>query len=169
MRYARVAGRIGLRERLFIFRESLPVNQPTGDRSIGIDAAVTQEGPVAADIFEVSQVHFAEQDLFFVMRSFGDDATKRVTKEGSSPEFEAFSGNRIAADVPRFESHAIHHAYVDAVGDSVGPLDGSPRIVLRDTELGLLRRMPSDGGRIEQNACALQRRNARTFRIPLIP
>ena len=51
----------------------------------------------------------------------------------------------------------------------MGPLDGAPGVVLRDPELGLLRGMPSDGGRIEQNACALQRRNARTFRIPLVP
>ena len=76
---------------------------------------------------------------------------------------------RLAADIAGFEADAVHHADVDAVGDGVGALDGAPGVVLRRAELGLLGGMPADGGGIEQNARALQRRQARAFGIPLVP
>jgi len=57
------------------------IDQPTRDWGISVDSAVAQERPVAADIFQCFQVDFAHEDLFFVMRSFGDYLTERVTQE----------------------------------------------------------------------------------------
>ena len=51
----------------------------------------------------------------------------------------------------------------------MGALDGLPGIVLRRAELLLLRRMPADGGGIEEHLGALQRGKPRGLGIPLIP
>ena len=55
------------------------------------------------------------------------------------------------------ETDAIHRGHIDAVGDGVCALDGSPGIVLGRAVFCLLRRMPADRRRIEKNARALQR------------
>jgi hypothetical protein len=54
-------------------------------------------------------------------------------------------------------SNAVHARDVDAVGDRVRALDGLPGVVLRRAELGLFRRVPADGGRIEKHFAPLQR------------
>jgi hypothetical protein len=38
---------------LFTFRQSFSVTHAAGDRRIGIDAAVAQKGPVAANVFQL--------------------------------------------------------------------------------------------------------------------
>src|SRR5690349_21501600 len=40
------------------------VQKPVGDGGVGIDSAVAEEGPVAADFFEGFQVDVAHQDFF---------------------------------------------------------------------------------------------------------
>src|SRR5580693_2504402 len=152
-----------------IFRQSLSINHAAGDGSVAVDAAVTQERPVAANVFEVVQVHFAEQNFFLVVRGFGEHTAEGIAEERASPEFEAFAGHGIAADVAGFEADAIHYAYIDAVRDGVCSLDGAPGVVLRLAEFSLLRGMPSDGGGVEQNGRALQCCEPRAFRIPLVP
>src|ERR1700704_2710606 len=77
---------------------SLPIQQSAGDGSVGVDAAIAKEGPVAADVFQVVQVHFAEQNHFFVVRRFGYHAAKGIAKEGASPELESLARSGIAAD-----------------------------------------------------------------------
>src|SRR5258705_517674 len=89
---------------------SLPIQQTAGNRSIRVDAAIAQEGPVAADVFQVTQVHFAEQNLFPVVRRFRHYAAKGVTEERASPELEALAGSGVAADVAGFQSDSIHNA-----------------------------------------------------------
>src|SRR5258708_20070376 len=42
-------------------------------------------------------------------------------------------------------------------------------MVLRDSELGFLRRMPPDGGGVEENGGSQERREPRPFGIPLVP
>src|SRR5580658_601361 len=103
------------------------------------------------------------------MRPFRQHPTKRVAEKRSTPEFKPLSLRRIATNVAGFKAHPIHHGHVNAVRDRVTALDGSPGIVLGDSELGLLRGMPADGGRIKKNGCALQGRQPRAFRIPLVP
>src|SRR5208283_2112045 len=115
------------------------------------------------------QVDFAQQNLFLVGRSFGKHAAEGVAEERSSPEFEAFAGGGIAADVAGLKANAIHDSDIDAVRNGVRPLNGAPGIMLRFAKLSLLGGMPSDGGGIKENACSLQSRKPRAFRIPLIP
>src|SRR5689334_15934227 len=66
-------------------------------------------------------------------------------------------------------AHSIYHADIDAVSDGMRALNGAPRVVLRSTELGLLRRVPADCRRIEEHGGPLQGGKARPFRIPLVP
>src|ERR1035437_2512287 len=115
------------------------------------------------------QVHFAEQNFFLVVGSFGEHAAEGVAEKRPSPEFEAFARRGIAANVTSFKANAIHHADINAVRDRVRPLDGAPGIMLRLAEFSFLRGMPSDGRWVKQNACSLQSREARGFGIPLIP
>jgi hypothetical protein len=65
------------------------IEQSIGDWRIGVDSAVAEKRPVAADIFESFQVHVADEDFFAVVRGFRDDATpampakwRRVDSEG---------------------------------------------------------------------------------------
>ena len=48
-------------------------------------------------------------------------------------------------------------------------LDGAPGVVLGRAELGLLGRVPADGGGVEQHAGALERGEPGRLRIPLVP
>jgi hypothetical protein len=43
------------------------IEQAIGDWGVGVDSAVAEEGPVAADVFEGFQVHVAYQDFFAVV------------------------------------------------------------------------------------------------------
>src|SRR5882672_7584258 len=145
------------------------IEQTIGDGGVGVDAAVAEEWPVAADVFEGLQVDVAHEDFFAVVRGFGQDAAKGIAEEGCAPEFESLAGGGLAADVAGFEADAIHDCYVDTVGDSVGALNGPPGIVLGYAELGFLGGMPADCGGVEKNLRALQGGEARAFGEPLIP
>src|SRR4051812_22589393 len=104
------------------------------------------------------------------MRSLGYYSSERVTQERAAPELQPLSCWRnIAADIPILMSHAVHHSNKYAVRNGVRALNRAPRIVLRHSILFLFRRMPPDSRWIEQHIRAFQRRQARTFRIPLIP
>ena len=137
--------------------------------AVAVDAAVAQERPVAADVFHHTEVNFADQNFFLVVRGLGDDAAERIAEERCAPEFQAISGSGIAPDVSGFVSHTIYHRDVHAVGDGMGALDGAPGVVLRLSELRFLRGMPADRGGIEQDLGALQRGQAGAFGIPLVP
>ena len=58
---------------------------------------------------------------------------------------------------------------VDAVRDGVGALHGAPGVELRGAVLRLLRRVPADRRRVEENGGAQQRGQPRRLRVPLIP
>ena len=107
-------------------------------------------------------VAFDDQNFFPIVRSLGEHAAEGIAHERRAPEFEA-SFRRA------FEAHAIDRGHVDAVGDGVRALHGAPGIVLRRSVLRLLGRMPADGGRIEEDIRAGERREARGFGIPLVP
>src|SRR5580658_9139293 len=102
----------------------------------------------------MTQVDFAEQNFFLVVRGFGEHTAEGIAEERASPEFEAFAGHGIAADVAGFEADATHYTYIDAVRDCVCSREGAPGGVWRLAEFSLLRGMPSDGGGVEQNARA---------------
>ena len=64
---------------------------------------------------------------------------------------------------------AVWHRDIAAIRDCVTALDRFPGGMLRRAELLLFRRMPADRCGIKNNLCAVQRRQARRFRIPLVP
>jgi len=136
--------------------------KPAGDSAISIDAAVAEEGPVAANFFHLPGIAFDDQDLFPIMRCFGENAAEWVTDKRGAPEFETPIGGS-------FEADTIDGCDVNSIGNGVGALDGFPGVVLGSAELGFLRGMPADGGGVEQNVCAGQGREAGGFGIPLIP
>ncbi len=49
----------------------LSIEQAICDRGVGVDSAVAEEWPVAADVFESLQVDVAHEDFFAVVRGFG--------------------------------------------------------------------------------------------------
>ena len=99
----------------------------------------------------MTQVYFAKQNLFFVVRAPGEHTSKGIAEKRPSPKFQPFAWYRVTANVAGLESDAIHHAHVNAIGDGMGPLDGTPGIMLRLAEFSFLRRMPSDRRRIKKN------------------
>ena len=150
-------------------RRAISINHPAGDLGVAVDAAVTKERPVAADIFHCGQIDFADQNFFLVVRRFGDDAAKRIAKERASPKLEAVSGCCLAAYVSGFVSDAVYHGHEHSVRNGMGALNGAPGVVLSHSELGFLRGMPANRGGIKKQLRTLQCRKARTFGIPLVP
>src|SRR6266496_1137431 len=67
------------------------VDQPAGDRRIGIDPPVAQEWPVAAGIFQHAHINFSQHNFFFVVGGLSEHAAKRISEERASPEFETFA------------------------------------------------------------------------------
>ena len=110
-------------------------------------------------------VAFDDQNFFFVVRSFGENAAEGIGDEGVSPEFEA----GVAFFRFAFVADAIDDGDVNAVGDGVGALDGAPGVELRRAELRFFVRMPADARGIENDLRALQSGEARALRIPLVP
>jgi hypothetical protein len=51
------------------------------EAGVGIDSAVAQEGPIAANVFQMREIHFAVQDFFAVGGSFRDDDSLGIAKE----------------------------------------------------------------------------------------
>src|SRR5580700_5566438 len=127
------------------------IDEPAGDGRIAVDAAIAQEGPVPADILQLVQIDFRRQDFFLVMGGLCQHAAKGVCDEGASPEFQSSALGFVATDIAGFESDSIDDSYIDAIGDCMRALDGSPRIVLRFAEFRFLRRMPADRSWIEEH------------------
>ena len=96
------------------------------------------------------------------------DASAITCPNGSATKDEPQNSRPVFAAGP-FIAHAIHRGDVNAVGDGVRALDGAPGVELRRAVLLLFAGMPADRRGIEQNVRAAQRRDARGFRIPLIP
>src|SRR5437868_3872149 len=135
------------------------------DRLIRINAAISQEGPVAASFFTLRGIALGDKNLLFAIGSFGNDLPERIRDKGIAPEFQP----GIAILRVTFESHAVHHGRIHAVGNGVAALDRFPSIELRRAELCLLLRMPADAGGIKNYLRAAKRGEPRAFRIPLVP
>ncbi len=65
------------------------IKEAPGDAAVRIDAAIPQERPVAACVFEQLRIDFGDEDLFRVVRGLRDDAAEGVGDEGAAPELEA--------------------------------------------------------------------------------
>src|ERR1700693_925574 len=123
------------------YGEADSINQPVCDLAIAVDATISKERPIAANVFHDSQIDGADQDFFFVMRGFRDDTAEGVAQKRPSPKFQSVSRGRGAADVAVFMSDAVYHRYVDSIGDGVSALNGAPGVVVGLTKLGFLRGM----------------------------
>ena len=132
---------------------------------VGVDAAVAKEGPVTAGFFALSGIAFNDEDFFFVVRGFGENAAEGIGDERVAPEFEA----GVTCFGFALEADPINDRDVNAVGDCVGALDGAPSVELGGAELSFFVGMPADAGGIKNYLRALQSSEARAFRIPLIP
>ena len=130
------------------------LSKPLRDRPVGVDAAVAQKGPVAANLLLQLHVHGAQQDLFLVVRRLGQDAAKGIGQERAAPEIKSRARHLVAANVARLVAHAIDGADKNSVGNGVRPLDGEPGIVLCRAPLLLFRRMPANGGGVEDDVRA---------------
>ncbi len=98
-----------------------------------------------------------------VARGLGEHDAERIARRTSRPRTRCRrSARALVAD-------AIDRRDVDAVGDGVRALDRLPGVVLRRAVLGLLARVPADGGRVEEDLRALQRREPRGLGVPLVP
>ncbi len=96
-----------------------------GDRPVGVDPAVPQEGPIAPDFLDASQVDLAKDDLLSVHGGLGQDHALRVAQKRAAPELD--SGTALGRHLM---THPVDRGDVHAVGDGVAPLDGPPGIVL---------------------------------------
>src|ERR1700685_1532299 len=142
------------------------IDQPIGDGGVTVDAAIAQKRPVAANIFKRVNVYLAQQNLFFVVRTFCDDSSERIAQERSAPKFQACPRSRFATNVSSFKTYAIYHCHIHAIGYRMRALDGAPGIVLGFAELRLFRGMPANRSRIEKYVRPLQRGQTRAFGIP---
>src|SRR5208282_5014675 len=59
----------------------LLINQAVRDGRIGVDAAVAQEWPVAANVFQRFQIDVADQDFLTVVRGFGEHAAEWIAEK----------------------------------------------------------------------------------------
>src|SRR6267142_4352530 len=84
------------------------VEQAASDGGITINAAIAQKGPVAPNVFEGTQIYFADQDFLFIMRGLRNNSAKGITQERASPEFKSSARSGVAANVPSFKSHPVN-------------------------------------------------------------
>src|SRR6201999_664035 len=75
------------------------VEKALGDRRVGVDAAIAEKRPVAARVFEQRKVDLADQDLFRVVRGFGDDAAEGIGEKTAAPELKARAFDAIAEHI----------------------------------------------------------------------
>ena len=83
---------------------SFSVNHAAGDGRIAVDAAVAQKGPVAANIFQVMQVDFAEQNFFFVVRSLRRARGQRDRRKTTLPRIPGLCPARNCRECRRSQS-----------------------------------------------------------------
>ena len=93
--------------------------EPLRDGSVSVDAAIAPERPVAADILDAVHVDFSEQYRLFVVRGLGNNLAEGISDKRAAPEFQAFAGGFVAANVAGFEAHAVYRRNINAVGDGV--------------------------------------------------
>src|SRR5439155_22641358 len=141
---------------------SSPVEQALGDRRVGVDAAVAEEGPVAPYLLLVGEVALDDEHLLGAARGRLQHDAEGITRERRAPELEPAVGWALVPD-------AVHGRHVDAVGDRVRALHRLPGRDLRLAMRGLLARMPANGAGVEEHVGAGEGCQARRLGVPLVP
>src|SRR5260370_34370094 len=90
---------------------------------VSIDAAITEEGSMAADVFLLFHITFHDHDFLLIMAGSFHDRPERIADKRSSPEIEAGVGRAFMAD-------AIDCRHVDAVGQRMRALGQLPGLML---------------------------------------
>ena len=67
----------------------LGIQEPLGDRGVGVDPAVAEERPVAAGLLLEPGVAVGDEDLLGLVAGPGEDAAEGVGQERAAPELEA--------------------------------------------------------------------------------
>src|SRR5579862_4293663 len=104
-----------------------------GHPFVRVDAAVAEEGPVAPDLFRLTEIATNDQVFFAIVCRLGNHFAKRTGNERAAPEFEP------AIPCP-FVTDAIDRGNVNAVGNRMSPLHGLPGLILLVAKLGFLLR-----------------------------
>src|SRR6266849_3459210 len=86
---------------------------------VGVNAAVAQEGPVAANILDAARVALDHKDFFLVGGGLGEHLPEWIGHEGMPPEFKTVLRSAL-------ESDAIDSGDKNPVGDGMRALDGAP-------------------------------------------
>src|SRR5271154_5294012 len=113
--------------------------KPIHNATIGIDAAIAQERPIAPRLFLQLWIDFRDQNLFLVARGFFQEFAEGIGDEAATKKLDAVAGGA----VDFFEADAIGTGDVDAVGDGVRALNRFPGGALRFTKGGFFLRMPA--------------------------
>src|SRR5690349_3368449 len=130
---------------------------------IRVYAPVTEKRPVAADFFNAVKIDLS-QDERFVFGGLCHDDAERIANKRVAPELDPGT-----LPIELLQADTVHRGDPAAVRDRMAALNRLPRIELLLAVLLLLGWVPTDGGRIEQDVCTLQGREARAFGIPLVP
>ena len=144
---------------------SLFAEPAIGDDGISVDAAVAEKRPIPASLFALGRIALDNENFFLVVGGFRKNLAERIGDERIAPKFDA----RIALVRLAFKADAIDDGYIGAIGDGVGTLNGFPGIQLSGADLRFLVRVPADTGGIKNNLRALERGDAGTFGVPLVP
>jgi len=129
-----------------------------GKGGVGIDAAVAEKRPDAAEILDRLEIEVVVEDFLVFGGGLGDQFAVGICDERAAPELGVVLG-----------AGAVDGGEVAAVGDGVAALHGFPCAVLGRAEGGFFLGQPADGGRVNEDLSAAQRHQAGSFRIPLVP
>src|SRR5271165_2598737 len=108
----------GLRKLVEILGHGLD-HEPLRDGRIGIHPAIAPERPVAADVFDACEIHFSDQNFFFLVRGLRDYLSEGISDERSAPELQTFARRLVAANITGLETDAIRDRDINSVGDCV--------------------------------------------------
>src|SRR5690349_18125815 len=125
------------------------IAQAPGQITVGVDAAVAEEGPMGAGHVHFVEIARDDERFLFVDAGFSEDSARGIGDEALAPEFDA-----VAAD-GLFKTDAIGHRDEAAVRDGMTALDHFPGAVLVFAVFGFFFWMPTDGGGIKENLSAL--------------
>src|SRR5256712_9545760 len=153
------------------------------DPRVGVDPPVAQERPAAAHLLDTGEIHVSDEARFAIERRLRHRGGERVGAERRTPELDAVAGPhplrlpplRIAergdggARFRPLVPDAVHCGDEETVRDCVRTLDRAPGVELLGAVLLPLARVPADRRGIEKDVGALQRREARALRVPLVP
>src|SRR5437899_11535553 len=133
------------------------------DAAVRIRTAVAKKRPVAAHFLDASEIDLC-QDERLVLSSVGEHDPEGIAHERVTPELDP---GALAAQP--LETAAVHGGHPATVRNRVTALDGFPGVQLLLAVLRFLGGKPADRGRIQEDVRALERRETRGLRVPLVP